>query len=131
MDNKLRYEFMRITTGWFLLASGFIFSDLYFMIGALICLLFSCDYEEDEDIFPEMTHHCQNRMFNKQIFGLCFILLAIILHRYENLHPSHITLLVGLYYSTYHPNLYFYRKDAVVVSGVYTQEEIDKMDKGA
>ena len=131
IDEKLRYEFMRIATGWFLMLSGFILDDLYFLVGALICLWFTCEYEEDEDVFPEMTHHCQDRMFDKQIFGMCYILLSIILYRYKNLHPSHILMIIGLYYATYHPNLYFYRKDAVVVSGVYTQEEIDKMDKGA
>jgi hypothetical protein len=132
MNQKMRYELTRIATGWLLIACGFLLNDIYFLLGALVCLLFSCEYdpEEEEDVFPDMTHHYQDRMFNKQLFGVCYILLAIILHRYNDIIPSHLLMIVGVYYSTYHPNLYFYPKDSELVSEhVYTEDEINKMDK--
>lgn len=121
-----KYNLIRILSGYVLLVSGFIFNDFYFLIGSLICLLFSTQYEDEDDCFPEITKHSHERIFYEQMRGLSFILLSIILYRFPY-QVSYVTMPLGIYYSSYHKNLYFYRKDAVLVSGVYTIEEVNKM----
>lgn len=122
------YISIRVFTSLLYLCAFLSIDNILYLGGATVSILFWCEYNEDEfDCYPDVTKGCQDHTFLQQGIGILALIFSVIVFKLDEFVLSNTLIIYGIYKSTYHPYIFFYRKVATLKSErVYREDEISR-----